>query len=161
MDETASAGPVIHFARITARTVRTICRLSETLTPQQRKMVADNAVSIAQAHCSENAWLRAVYADDTPIGFIMVHFGSDYDDGIDCPGAFLWRFMIAQPYQGKGYGKKAIECLVAHLRSQGAKELFTSCGVGEGSPEGFYKKLGFVATGEMYDDEIELVLRWS
>lgn len=37
---------------------------------------------IAQAHCSENAWLRAIYADDTPIGFIMLHIGSDYDDEI-------------------------------------------------------------------------------
>lgn len=160
MDET-SAAPAIHFARITARTVRAVCRLSETLTPQQRKMVADNAVSIAQAHCSENAWIRAVNAGDTPIGFIMLHFGSDYDDGIDCPGVFLWRFMIAGPYQGKGYGKKAMESLFAHLRSQGARELYTSCGAGEASPEGFYRKLGFVATGEMYDDEIELVLRWS
>jgi diamine N-acetyltransferase len=52
-----SIAPAIHFARITARTVRAVCRLSETLTPQQRKMVVDNAVSIAQAHCSESAWM--------------------------------------------------------------------------------------------------------
>jgi diamine N-acetyltransferase len=37
--------------------------------------------------------------------------------------------------------------------------LFTSCGVGEGSPEGFYRKLGFTPTGEMYDDEIEMMLK--
>ena len=36
--------------------------------------------------------------------------------------------------------------------------LYTSCGQGEGSPEGFYRKLGFVDTGDRYDDEIELVL---
>ncbi len=151
----------IHFRRITAQTVRQVCRLSETLTAQQRDMVADNALSIAQAHFSDNAWMRAIYVDDTPIGFIMTHTGSDDDDGIDCAGVFLWRFMIAGPFQGKGYGRKAMELLLDHLRAEGATELYTSCGQGEGSPEGFYKKLGFVPTGEYYDDEVELRLVWD
>lgn len=149
----------IHFKRITAQSVIRICKLSETLTPAQRKMVSDNALSIAQAHFSEHAWMRAVYADDVPIGFILLHFGSDYEDGLDCPGAFLWRFMIAGPYQGKGYGEKAMTRLFTHLRAMGIPELYTSCGLGEASPEGFYKRLGFVRTGDFYDDEPELVLK--
>ena len=47
--------PTIHFERITAKTVLPICELSATLTPKQRVMVADNALSIAQAHFSESA----------------------------------------------------------------------------------------------------------
>jgi diamine N-acetyltransferase len=144
--------------RITARTVHSVCRLSETLSPAQRRMVADNALSIAEAHFSESAWFRAIYADKTPIGFIMVHEGSDYDDGIDCPGVFLWRLMIAGLFQGKGYGREALEFLILHLQARGVRELYTSCGQGEGSPEGFYRRLGFVPTGGMYDQEIELVL---
>ena len=151
--------PDIHLKRITAQTVIQICKLSETLSAQQRLMVADNALSIAQAHFSENSWIRAIYADDTPIGFLMLHTDSDYEDGIDCPGVFLWRFMIAGPYQGKGYGRQAIERLLAQLRAQGIPELSTSCGLGEQSPEGFYKRLGFEPTGEMYGDEIELKLK--
>lgn len=161
MDKTMTSFPDIHFRRITAQTVLQICKFSETLTPQQRKMVTDNAVSIAQAYFSENTWMRAIYADDTPIGFLLLHIGSDYDDGIDCPGVFLWRFMIAGMYQGKGYGRQAMERLLAHLRAQGITELYTSCGLGEDSPEGFYQRLGFVATGEQYGDEIELKLTWS
>ena len=38
----------------------------------------------------------------------MMHYGSDYDDGVDCPGAFLWRLMIAGPHQGKGHGREAL-----------------------------------------------------
>ncbi|HOG46663.1 MAG TPA: GNAT family N-acetyltransferase [Anaerolineae bacterium] len=148
----------VHFQRITANTVVDICKLSATLSPAQRAMVADNAVSIAQAHFSESTWLRVIYAGRDPVGFIMLHFGSDYDDGIDCPGVFLWRLMIAGPHQGKGYGKAALASLLQHLRAQGWRELFTSCGRGEGSPEGFYLKLGFTPTGDWYDDEIELVL---
>ena len=155
------AAPDIHFVRITARTLGAVCKLSETLTPGQRHMVADNVRSIAQAHFSENAWFRAIYADETPVGFIMLHYGSDYDDGIDCPGALLWRFMIARPFQGKGYGAAALRRLFTQLRSQGYHELYTSCGQGEESPEGFYRRLGFTPTGGHYGDEIELLLKFE
>ncbi|MFO7583251.1 MAG: GNAT family N-acetyltransferase [Anaerolineales bacterium] len=153
--------PDVHFNRINAQRVVEICKLSETLSPQQWLMVTDNAISIAQAHFSENAWMRAIYADDTPVGFIMLHIGSDYDDGIDCPGIFLWRLMIAAPFQGEGYGRQAIERLLDHLRAQGVTELCTSVHLGEQSPEAFYTRLGFERTGEYYGDEPELKLKFS
>ena len=121
--------------------------------------MADNALSIAQAHFSENAWLRAIYADETIVGFIMLHIGSDWADGIDCPGVFLWRLMIGKAYQGKGYGKAALDWLIKHLRSLGVRELYTSYALGPGSPEGFYRKLGFIPTGDHYGDEPEAVLK--
>jgi diamine N-acetyltransferase len=151
--------PLIHFERITAQTVLEICKMSETLPEKQRDSVADNALSIAQAHFSENVWMRAIYADQTPVGFIMLHLGSDWADGIDCPGVFLWRLMIAQPYQGLGYGKKAIAKLVEHLRALGIPELYTSYSAAEGGPGEFYRKLGFVPTGDYYGDEPEVVLK--
>ncbi len=159
--ENEESKPVIHFQRITARTVEEVCKLSETLSPAQSKMVAANAFSIAQAHFSENSWFRAIYADETPVGFIMMHFGSDYEDGIDEPGAFLWRLMIAGPHQGKGYGREALALLVRHLKAQGCGELYTSCGQGEGSPYEFYLKEGFTPTGGWYDDEVELLYRFE
>lgn len=151
--------PDIHFMRITAKTMRQICALSETLSPIQRHMVADNVWSIAEANFSESAWMRAIYADEIPVGFIMTHTGSDYESGIDCPGVFLWRFMIAGPYQDKSYGKRALEKLIQHLKAMGIPVLYTSCEQGEGSPEGFYRKMGFEPTGGYYGEEIELVLR--
>mgnify|MGYP001075481636 CR=1 FL=1 len=153
------SAPFIHFRRITCTTLNEICDLSKTMPPEQRGMVADNVVSVAEAHFSPCAWMRAIYADEKPIGFIMTHTGSDVEDGIDCPGVFLWRFMIAYPFQGKGYGKQALEKLLLHLKVMGVPLLFTSCCQGEGSPEGFYRKLGFLPTGDHYGDEIELVLR--
>ena len=159
MQDQAHACPAIHLERITARTVEQICELSETLTPQQRKMVADNADSIAAAHFSEMAWMRAIYAGDTPVGFLLLHIGSDYADGIGCPGVFLWRFMIAGPFQRQGYGRQAMQVLFEHLRALGVPELYTSYGLGEASPEGFYRKLGFVPTGGKYGDEVEAICR--
>jgi diamine N-acetyltransferase len=122
-------------------------------------MVAHNGDSIAQAHFSDNAWFRAIYADDTPVGFLMLHIGSDFDDRIDCPGVFLWRLMIGGHHQGNGCGRQALEFLIRHLRALGVPELYTSCVVDEGGPEAFYSKLGFVRTGDRYGEEVELVLR--
>ncbi len=153
--------PAIHFERITSTNVLDVCALSDTLSSEQRQAVVDNARSIAEGHCSENAWIRAVYADTQLIGFIMLHIGSDWADGIDCPGVFLWRFMIGGPYQGKGYGREAMLFLIRQLRSLGIPELYTSYHLGKGSPEGFYNRLGFVPTGDFYGDEPEVVLRIS
>jgi diamine N-acetyltransferase len=143
----------VSLREITEETVEEIINLSKTLSEAQRKMVADNAKSIAQAHFSKHAWFRAIYAGETPVGFIMLY------DNPDEPEYFLWRFMVAGPHQGKGYGRKAIDLLLDYVRTRpGAKELLTSCVEGEASPEGFYRRLGFERNGQMYGDEVGLRL---
>ncbi|MCK5247040.1 GNAT family N-acetyltransferase [Candidatus Bipolaricaulota bacterium] len=122
--------------------------------PGQEKMVAPNAVSIAQAHFNEKAWFRGIYADDTPVGFVML-----YDDP-DTPQYFLWRLMIAGPQQGKGYGRKAMERLIEYVRGRpGATELKASYMPIPGGPWPFYQSLGFEPTGEMEGDEVVIRLR--
>ena len=92
-------------------------------------------------------------ADETPVGFIMLY------DNSEEPEYFLWRLMIAAPHQGLGYGRRAIEQLIAYVRTRpDARELLVSCGQGEGSPEPFYHKLGFTRNGRMEDDEVVLSL---
>ena len=49
--------------------------------------------------------------------------------------------------------------LLAHLRSMGVRELYTSCETGPAGPEGFYRRLGFEPTGDCYGDQPEYVLR--
>lgn len=148
----------VTFRRVTSANVSEICELSETLPEEQKDFVADNGTSIAEGFCSESAWFRGIYAGDVLIGFVMVHDGSDWDDGIDCPGPYLWRFMIARPFQNRGFGKQAISKIAARLRSRGNRELYTSFGLGSGSPQAFYEKLGFSPTGGMFDEEVEVVL---
>jgi diamine N-acetyltransferase len=143
----------VSLQEITEDTVFEVCMLSETLSPAHKKMVAPNAISIAQAHFSKHAWFRAIYAAETPVGFIMLY------DNPEEPKYFLWRLMIAGTQQGKGYGKAAIERLIDYVRTRpGASELLVSCGEGEGSPEGFYYRLGFRRTGEKIDHEVVMRL---
>lgn len=159
MTETMNLSPdaVVSLREVTAETVRTICKLSDTLSDAQKHMVAPNAVSIAEAHFSEHAWFRAIYADDVPVGFVMLYIGpSDDDPSRDVH--FLWRYMIAGPHQGKGYGRRALQMVIDDLKAQGVKEFLTSCGEGEASPEGFYHSLGFERDGNVYGDEVGLRL---
>jgi diamine N-acetyltransferase len=142
----------VTLREITKETVLQICDLSDTLLESQHKMVAPNTISIAQAHFSDHAWFRAIYADETPVGFIML-----YDDA-DKPEYFMWRLMVADPHQRKGYGRRAVELLIDYVRTKpGAKELLTSYVPIEGGPKEFYLKLGFEPTGEV--DEGEIVVR--
>jgi len=137
---------VVTLREITGETVRTILRLA--VRADQNGFVAPNAVSIAEAHFAPEAWFRAIYADDTPVGFVML------SDKPAVPEYFLWRFMIDARYQGMDFGRRALEQVIAHVRTRpGARAFLTSIVPGEGSPQGFYEKLGFALTGDVEDGE--------
>jgi diamine N-acetyltransferase len=144
----------VSLREVTAQTVRDICNLS--VAPGQEHFVAPNSVSIAEAYFCEKAWFRAIYVDETPVGFLML-----YDDP-QKPEYHLWRFMIADGHQGKGYARRAMELLIEHVgRRPMAEELLLSYVPGEGSPEGFYRGLGFDPTGEVDEGEVVMRLRLS
>jgi len=155
-DEAEGSGPVlagpeakVTLREITQTSLREVIRLSRTLAPGQDRMVAPNAVSIAEAHFSDKAWFRAVYADETPVGFVMLYDNPDESE------YYLWRFMIGGDHQGKGFGRRAIEQLVDYVQTRpGAKELLTSYVPIEGGAEPFYRKLGFTPTGDVHDGEV-------
>ncbi len=153
-----TAASVVTLREITEDTVRTICNLSKTLSDVQRTHVADNAVSIAQAHFSKYAWFRAIYADETPVGFVMLYIGPDDEQEGNPMVWFLWRFMVGGAYQKMGFGRKAIDVVCDVVREQGAAELLVSCHPGPDGPEGFYRRLGFVLNGKWYEEELGMVL---
>lgn len=140
----------VTLREVTADTVRAICVLE--VRPEQRGFVAPNAISIAQAHFAPNAWFRAVYAGDEPVGFVMV------DEDVEKEEYYLWRFMIAGEHQREGYGRRALDLVVERARGlPGARELISSYVPGAEGPRDFYLRYGFVETGEV--DEGEHVIR--
>jgi diamine N-acetyltransferase len=148
---------VVTLREVTEDTVRTVCNLSKTLSDLQRTHVADNAVSIAEAHFSKYAWFRAIYADETPAGFLMLYIGPDDEQPGEPTVWFLWRLMVAGPYQKMGFGRRALELVFDITREQGATEFGTSCVPGPDGPEGFYRSLGFAANGKFEDGEMVMV----
>ena len=56
--------------------------------------------------------------------------------------------------------RRAMELLIEHVRGRAmAEELVPSYVPGEGSPEGFYRGLGFEPAGEVLEDEVVMSLR--
>ncbi len=144
---TVADGAVVELREVTGDTVRLICGLQ--VAPDQRGFVAPNAVSFAEALFEPKAWYRAVVADDVPVGFVMLSLDPDAGE------YYLWRLMIADGLQRRGYGRKVLDLVTAHVRTlPNATRLLVSWCPGPGSPEPLYLGYGFVPTGEVEGDEV-------
>ena len=140
----------VELRHITSATVRAICELE--VAADQRSFVAPNAVSIAEAHFTPGHWMRAIYADGEPVGFVL-----NWEDPSE--GCFLWRFMIADSHQRRGIGRLAMQQVIEHWQELGAatqaKTHVVPSNVGAIA---FYESLGFRLTGAEQHSELEMAL---
>ena len=130
------------------------------VSPSQEQFVSGVVESLLEAAAEPDgrAQYWAVYADDTPVGFVMI------SDEVAGPGYiphYLWKLLIDERYQGRGFGTATLDLIVEYFRSRpGVDVLSTSAGQGEGSPISFYEGYGFEHTGEIvFDDEVLLRLK--
>ncbi|MEZ0307736.1 MAG: GNAT family N-acetyltransferase [Ramlibacter sp.] len=146
---------LVALREITADTVRAINRLA--VGPGQEGFVATNAQSLSQALFSQEAWYRAIYLGEEPVGFVMLEDESLRKEPPAQPRVGVWRLMIDARFQGQGIGRAAMQRVIEHVRAKG---LFTSLELsyvpGPGCPEPFYRGMGFLPTGRM--DGVEVVL---
>ena len=130
------------------------------VSPSQERFVSSVAESLREAAAEPDgrALSWAVYADDTPVGFVMI---SDEVGGPDYIPHYLWKLLIDERYQRQGFGTATLDLVVQYFRGRpGVEVLSTSAGQGEGSPISFYERYGFVQTGEVvFDDEVLLRLK--
>jgi diamine N-acetyltransferase len=98
-------------------------------------------------------WIRGVTRDGVAAGFIMC---SDSPDGVKDP--WIWRLLVDREHQGRGVGAFAVVKATDRYRSLGFRRALTAWYPGPSDASGFYKKLGFVETGEMLDDEVVAAL---
>ncbi len=143
---------MVHFRIITKENLRDILHLE--VHEEQKDQVASNAASIAQGHYYEEAYFRAIYHEDTPVGFFMLYIDvpkTDYQ---------VWRFMIDQKHQGKGYGRAALIQIIEYMKGlPDIKEIrLTYVPKKERGANLFYEKIGFIDTG--IDKKGEIVMRY-
>jgi diamine N-acetyltransferase len=132
-----------------------------TVTAVQAEYVTGVAESLVEAAETPDAcpWYRAVYADGTPVGFVMISDGIIVVNPAYLGPYFLWRLLIDRRYQRRGYGSAALSLVVEYVRTRpGARVLLSSMVQGPASPIGFYLRQGFRATGEVHEDELVLEL---
>lgn len=142
----------VELRTITPENVEDACRI--TLRPGQDRYVAPVSYSLAQAYAEpEAAWPRLVYERDELVAFVMAGF----KDGDPLLHSTIWRLNVAGHAQGRGVGRFAVRAVAEEAMRRGRRELYTAYVVGEGSPEGFYLRLGFRPTGRSMDDMHEAV----
>ena len=129
--------------------------LNLRVSDEQKNFVASNTYSLAQAWVFyETAYPFAIYADNVMVGFIMMGFykpKSIYN---------IWRFMIDERFQGKGYGKQALLLAIKYLKEKyNVHEIFLSFEPNNIIAEKLYKSVGFQRTGEIEDGEIVMCLK--
>jgi diamine N-acetyltransferase len=126
----------------------------------QEQFVSDVKDSLAEAAAEPDgrAIYWAIYAGETPVGFVMI---SDEVGSPEYIPHYLWKLLIDERHQRRGYGTATLDLIVEYFRGRaGVEVLTTSAGRGDGSPIPFYERYGFENTGEIvFDGEVLLLLR--
>ena len=130
------------------------------VSPEQLAFVSSVADSLAEAE--EEPGGRAIqwglYDGEFPVGFVMI------SDEVEAPGYiahYLWKLLIDERHQRRGYGTAALDLVAEYFRGRpGVDVIWTSAGEDEGSPIPFYERYGFERTGDVvFDGEVLLRLR--
>lgn len=122
----------------------------------QDKFVSHPIRSLAQAYVyRDQCQPFGVYANDTMIGYVMVIY--DYDE----EAYNIWHMMIDKAYQGRGYGKAAMQQALSYIASKpfgSSNHVSLTCAPDNKAAYGLYKGLGFTESGRSDEDEVELEL---
>jgi len=153
---------VIRFEEITNQNLWDVCRLK--VKTEQEDFVARNIESIAEAYATRNegyiAQPFAVYDCESLIGFIMFGKGTVGDENEPDwmkDSYCIWRLMVDERYQNKGYGKTIMRTALAYIRTfpLGEAELvWLSYEPENTAARKLYRRFGFRENGEMCGDEI-------
>lgn len=126
------------------------------LAPGQEKYVSHPVRSLAQAYVyRKQCQPFGIYADGKMVGYVMVIY--DYD----IPEYDIWHMMIDEAEQGHGYGSQAMDKVIEYIRTKpfgDSNRVALTCNKDNALARKLYEKKGFTATGNEYDDEIELVM---
>lgn len=159
---------MLHLQKIDSRNVDEILSLS--VRKDQKNFVAPNDMSIIEAYIAithnGHAFPFGLYDGDEAVGFLMI--GYDVDDcWEDAPAIAhgnynLWRLMIDQRHQGKGYGRAAMGLALDFIATQPcgpAECVWLSYEPENATARVLYQSFGFRETGEWDGEEVIAVKR--
>ena len=127
---------------------------------EDQPFVAPNDVSLRQAdeaNAEHPGYARpfAIYTGDKLVGFCMFSFDPEEEDPSE--RYWLWRFMIDQNEQGKGYGQAALREIIKYFKDNGADRLYLSTEPENACGLHIYHKAGFRETGVIGSEEAVLM----
>ncbi len=123
------------------------------LEDEQEDYVASNAYSLAESKFNGYAVPLAIYAGKRVVGFLMYETLHEEDE----PETYsIYRFMIDRRWQGKGYGRRALEQILKDIGQKSDCRRITICYVPNNkTAKEFYASLGFEEVG--IDDDGEMI----
>jgi diamine N-acetyltransferase len=134
--------------------------------PDQQGFVASNVQSLADAYVwRDGAEPYAVYSDDELIGFALLFPLGDEEPGGSIPppdtvsGFILVRLMIDRRFQGRGFGRGALEAIVEVIRGRGLPTIRLSVVPDNEQALEFYRRNGFAETGAIEGGEVVMERR--
>lgn len=113
---------MIEFKDITEDNFEQVLQLE--LAADQTKFVASNLRSLADAwlyRANGDVFPRAIYAGDSLVGFLLLEIDEEESTYL------IWRMMIDQVHQGKGYGRAVVEALIEEARRAGFNTVRADC----------------------------------
>ena len=123
----------------------------------QSQYISSNEDSLKAAEDSKDvARPFVICCDGKTVGFTVLVFDEDYEDTND--RYWLWKLMIDEGSQGKGYGTAALREIIRYFIEHGANNIRLSTKETNTNALSMYRKAGFCDTGEMIDEEIVLQL---
>ncbi|NDV02717.1 GNAT family N-acetyltransferase [Pseudoroseicyclus tamaricis] len=129
--------------------------------PAQRQLVAETAVTLAQqAYEPPGTHVWGLWDGDTAVGLLAMVDPRTYPElepEDDREAAFVWRLMIAEEHQGKGYGRAALGEVFSVARDWGLPRVALTFTDIPGNAEPFYLAHGFTRTGRVVDGEVEMM----
>ena len=126
------------------------------LAPGQEDFVSHPIRSLAQAYVyRDQCQPFGIYAEGKMVGYVMVIY--DYD----VPEYDIWHMMIDQAEQGRGYGREALDQVIGYIRTKpfgSSDRVVLTCSRRNPAAMKLYESMGFSATGNGDEDEIELAM---
>jgi len=137
---------LIEFREITKENFWECVELS--VSKEQTDFVTSNAISIAQSKVHPECIPLAVYDNDIMVGFLM--YCIDEDDG----EYWIYRMMVDEKYQSKGYGKQILEKLLGLIKQDRTRnKIFLGVHKESIHAVKLYKRFGFYFTGQVCGNE--------
>ena len=159
---------MLELKKINRNNVEAILKLE--VFDNQKSFVATNNSSIIEAYIAitenNDVFTFGIYNDDTPIGFLMIGYDVNSDDEgapkIAKGNYNIWSFMIDKKFQGKGFGRKAMDLALKFVNTfpcGTAKYCWLSYESENDLARELYKSVGFVETEEKDGEEIVAILK--
>jgi len=134
---------------------------------EQEAFVSNVMETLAQAYVmSETTPTTAygVYVNDVVVGFIIYgyHTGQGLGSEIFVKNCYhIWCIIVDKNHQGKGYGRQMVEKMIAEIKTlphDKGDYIYTSYDLGNVTSKTLFDSLGFVDTGERFDDDDDEII---